>query len=162
MNKLLFIIISLLFSKHDFHVTHTTLHYNKVTKSIEITVKASIEDLEKSLNINNSKKLNFDYQQENKVLESLINQYVDNHLKLVINNNVKKYKWVGKELSYNLHDIYLYFEIPNFNKNIESVTIENTLFLDLHSHQTNIVLIELKNKTYNLTFTSDNQIQTFD
>ena len=34
---------------HDFHVSHTTLHYNKSEESIEITVRVAINDLEKTL-----------------------------------------------------------------------------------------------------------------
>ena len=34
---------------HDFHVTHTTFHYNDQSKSMEITIKVAIEDLEKSI-----------------------------------------------------------------------------------------------------------------
>ena len=65
-------------------------------------------------------------------------------------------------MSDNLHDIYLYFEIPNYDKkhNVESLTIKNTLFLELYTYQTNIVLIEIIDKKYNLTFTMDNDIQT--
>ena len=43
---------------------------------------------------------------------------------------------------------------------MKSITIKNTLFFDLYSYQTNIVLIELVNRKYNLTFTIDNDIQT--
>ena len=65
-------------------------------------------------------------------------------------------------MSDNLHDIYLYFEIPNYDKkhNVKSLTIKNTLFLELFTYQTNIVLIEIIDKKYNLTFTMDNDIQT--
>ena len=70
--------------------------------------------------------------------------------------------WVGKEISDNLHDIYLYFEIPKYYKidNIASITIENTFFLETYIEQTNIVLIEYGDNDYNLTFTKDNDIHT--
>ena len=55
------------------------------------------------------------------------------------------------------HDMYIYFEIKNFNKNkkLKSLTIENTIFIETTNNQTNIVLIELNNNDYNLTFTKD-------
>lgn len=158
----LFLAITLIFSFHDFHVTHTTFHYNDESKSMELTVKVAIEDLEKSLENKNSNKVIFDIQADNQVHENLIKEYISNHLKLSVNNKVQEYQWVGKEISNNLHDIYLYFEIPNYSEieNVESITIENLLFLELYSYQTNIVLVELINKNYNLTFTIDNDIQT--
>ena len=130
---------------------------------MEITIKVAIEDLEKSINNRYSKKLDgFEDDQENKTLVKLIGEYFKNNLTLAVDKNSLEYEWIGKELSNNLHDIYLYFEIPNYDKkeNLESITIKNTLFLDLYSYQTNIVLIELIDKKYNLTFTIDNDIQT--
>ena len=162
-NNLFFVATILFFPFHDFHVTHTTFHYNDESKSMEITIKVAIEDIEKSIENRYSKKLDvFLDNKEKKNFEKLIVEYFKNNLILSADNHTQEYQWVGKEFSNNLHDIYLYFEIPNYDKkeNVESITIKNTLFLDLYSYQTNIVLIELINKKYNLTFNMDNDIQT--
>ena len=162
-NNFFFLIVTLFFPFHDFHVTHTTFHYNDESKSMEITIKVAIEDLEKSIENKSTKKLDdLSNNQENINSEKLILEYFRNNLTFSLLDNTKEFKWVGKETSNNLHDIYLYFEIPNFdkNENIESITIKNTLFLDLYDYQTNIVLIELPERKYNLTFTIDKDIQT--
>ena len=57
MNNFLFLITILILPFHDFHVTHTTISYNDDTKSIEITIKVSIEELERSLEDVYSEKL---------------------------------------------------------------------------------------------------------
>ena len=153
----------LFFPFHDFHVTHTTFHYNDQSKSMEITIKVALEDLQKSIKYKYAKKLDsFENNQKNKTTEKKIGEYFRNNLTFAIDNNKQEYQWVGKELSNNLHDIYLYFEIPNYDKkeNVESLKIKNTLFTDIYNYQTNIVLIELLDKKYNLTFTMDNDIQT--
>ena len=162
-NNFFFLIVTLFFPFHDFYVTHTTFHYNDESKSMEITIKVAIEDLEKSIENKSTKKLDdLSNYQENINSEKLILEYFRNNLTFSLAENTKEFKWVGKETSNNLHDIYLYFEIPNFdkNENIESITIKNTLFLDLYDYQTNIVLIELPDRKYNLTFTKDKDIQT--
>ena len=162
-NNFFFLIVTLFFPFHDFHVTHTTFHYNDESKSMEITIKVAIEDLEKSIENKSTKKLDdLSNNQENINSEKLILEYFRNNLTFSLIENTKEFKWVGKETSNNLHDIYLYFEIPNFdkNENIESITIKNTLFLDLYDYQTNIVLIELPERKYNLTFNKDKDIQT--
>ena len=162
-NNFFFLIVTLFFPFHDFHVTHTTFHYNDESKSMEITIKVAIEDLEKSIENKSTKKLDdLSNNQENINSEKLILEYFRNNLTFSLTENTKEFKWVGKETSNNLHDIYLYFEIPNFdkNENIESITIKNTLFLDLYDYQTNIVLIELPERKYNLTFNKDKDIQT--
>ena len=83
--------------------------------------------------------------------------YFKNHLNIYGNNKIIDYKWVGKEISGNLHDIYIYFEISNFNKNekIKSLILENTIFIETTHNQSNIVLIEFEDNDYNLTFTKD-------
>ena len=162
-NNFFFLIVTLFFPFHDFHVTHTTFHYNDESKSMEVTIKVAIEDLEKSIENKSTKKLDdLSNNHENINSEKLILEYFRNNLTFSLIENTKEFKWVGKETCNNLHDIYLYFEIPNFdkNENIESITIKNTLFLDLYDYQTNIVLIELPERKYNLTFNKDKDIQT--
>ena len=148
------IFITLILSFHDFHVSHTTLHYNSDLENMEITIKVAIEDLEQSLE---NKELRIGTLNEKKSSEEIIKSYFKNHLNIYGNNKIIEYKWVGKEISDNLHDIYIYFEISNFNQNekIKSLMLENTIFSETTHNQSNIVLIEFKDNDYNLTFTKD-------
>jgi hypothetical protein len=159
-NHLLCLALSLLFSSHDVHITHTTLYYNSNVESIEITMKVAIEDLERSLEGANSKKLRLGTIRENKSAKKIIMNYFSKHLRIYTNDELSQYQWIGKEIDRNLHDIYLYFEIINCNQNgiINSLTIENSIFLEKELHQTNIVIIEFKGSSFNLTFTKDQDI----
>ena len=152
--SLLYIILPLILSFHDFHVTHTTLHYNSDLQNMEITIKVAIEDLEMSLE---NKELRIGTINEKKNSDEIINNYFKNHLNIYGNNKIVNYKFVGKEISDNLHDIYIYFEISNFNKNnkIKSLILENTIFIATTHNQSNIVLIKFEDIDYNLTFTKD-------
>ena len=155
--SLILLILYSLLPFHDFHVSHTTLHYNKAQESIEITVRVAIDDLEKTLETKSSGKLKLGSPKENKSSDQYIKNYFDHHLQISINEKMAAYNWIGKEIAKDLHDIYLYFEIPDCNPsgNIESVTIENTLFLESSHKQTNIVLVEFGDLNFNLTFTKD-------
>lgn len=146
---------------HDFHITHTTLYYNSDLETMEITIKVSIEDLERSLGINNSEKLRIGTAKEHVLVNEKIENYFFERLKIYTNNKKYNFNWIGKELHNNLHDIYLYFEIPNFNKNgeVESIKLTNTIFLEAEINQTNIVLVEYNNDNFNLTFTKDQETQ---
>ena len=149
---------------HEFHVTHTTFYYNDKSKSVEITTRVALEDLERSLESEFFKKIRLnENNQENKNLDNLIKNYFDKHLTFQINKKTLNYQWIGKEKSDNLHDLYLYFEILDHNQeieSIESITIQNSLFLESYNNQVNIVLIELFDKKHNLSFNFDNYIQT--
>ena len=146
---------------HDFHITHTTLHYNSDLETIEITIKVPIEDLERSLESKDSEKLRIGTEKENQSVNKKIENYFIDRLKIYTNNKKSNFNWIGKELHNNLHDIYLYFEIPNCNKHgkIESIKLTNTIFLETVSHQNNIVLIEFNSSNFNLTFTKDHETQ---
>jgi hypothetical protein len=124
---------------------------------MEITVRVAIDDLEKTLETKSSGKLKLGSPKENKSSDQYIKNYFDHHLQISINEKMAAYNWIGKEIAKDLHDIYLYFEIPDCNPsgNIESVTIENTLFLERSHKQTNIVLVEFEDLNYNITFTKD-------
>ena len=144
---------------HDYHVTHTTLYLNKETNSLEITVKVAIEDLERALNTKNNK-FNIGTQNELETVNNMISNYVSNILKIDFNNQDIKYKFIGKEVHNNLHDIYLYFEGFVYEKvNNFTIYLENKLFIENEPNQINIVLFEIFDKSYNRTFTKDNTIQ---
>jgi len=121
---------------------------------MEITIKVAIEDLELSLD---NIELRIGTLNEKKSSEEIIKNYFKNHLIIYGNNKIIDYKWVGKEISDNLHDIYIYYEISNFNQNdkIKSLILENTIFIETTHNQSNIVLIEFEDNDYNLTFTKD-------
>jgi len=121
---------------------------------MEITIKVAIEDLELSLD---NIELRIGTLNEKKYSEEIIKNYFKNHLNIYGNNKIIDYKWVGKEISDNLHDIYIYYEISNFNQNdkIKSLILENTIFIETTHNQSNIVLIEFEDNDYNLTFTKD-------
>ena len=152
--SLIYVILPLILSYHDFHVTHTTLHYNSDLDNMEITIKFAIQDLEISLD---NTELRIGTLNEKISSEEIIKNYFKNHLNIYGDNKIINYEWVGKEISDNLHDIYIYFEISNFNPNdkLKSLILENTIFIETTHNQSNIVLIEFEDNDYNLTFTKD-------
>ena len=153
-NSLICIIWSLFVSFHDFHVTHTTIYYNVDKESLEITVNVAIEDLERALEDQTAKKIRIGTNAETESVDQLIEAYFRQRLTLAPNNHLTDYQWVGKEVSQDLHNIYIYFEVLDCNQNgkIESLFIENSIFTDILPDQSNIVLVEFGYKSHNLTF----------
>lgn len=153
-HSLIVIIWSLFVSFHDFHVTHTTIYYNADKEALEITVNVAIEDLERALEDQTAKKINIGTNTETESVDQIIEAYFRQRLTLAPNNHLAYYHWVGKEVSQDLHNLYIYFEVLDFNQNgkIESLFIENTIFTDILPDQSNIVLVEFRDKSHNLTF----------
>ena len=153
-HSLIVIIWSLFVSLHDFHVTHTTIYYNADKEAIEITINLAIEDLERALEDQTAKKISIGTNAETESVDQLIEAYFRQRLTLAPNNHLVNYHWVGKEVSQDLHNLYIYFEILECNHNgtIESLLVENSIFTDILPDQSNIVLVEFGDKSHNLTF----------
>ena len=153
-HSLIVIIWSLFVSFHDFHVTHTTIYYNADKETLEITVNVAIEDLERALEDQTAKKISIGINAETESVDQLIEAYFRQRLTLAPNNHLVNYQWVGKEVSQDLHNLYIYFEVLDCKQNgkIESLLIENTIFTDILPDQSNIVLVEFRDKSHNLTF----------
>ena len=153
-HSLIVIIWSLFVSFHDFHVTHTTIYYNADKESLEITVNVAIEDLERALEEQTAKKINIGTNTESESVDQLIDVYFRQRLTLAPNNRLSNYNWVGKEVSQDLHNLYIYFEVLECNHYgaIESLIIENSIFTDILPEQSNIVLVEFGDNSHNLTF----------
>ena len=160
---LLLLIFSIFLSLHEFHISHTSMYYNESSDSLEITIKVTIEDLEKSLEIKDQKRLGIGTNKELKSINKKINNYIKKNLKLYFNGKNIEYQWVGKEIDDNLEEIYLYFEVKDCNKTdiTSKIKIYNTVFFNINNNQVNIVLIEYKNKKINLNFTKDSEVQIF-
>ena len=153
-HSLIVIIWSLFVSLHDFHVTHTSIYYNADKESLEITINVPIEDLERALENQTAKKTSIGSNAETESVDELIEAYFRQRLTLAPNNRLIHYHWVGKEVSQDLHNLYIYFEVFDCNQNgkIESLLVENSIFTDILPDQSNIVLVEFGDKSHNLTF----------
>ena len=101
-----------------------------------------------------AKKISIETNTENKQVDKLIEAYFYQRLIIAPNNHLTKYDWVGKELSMDLHNLYLCFEIPKCNQHgiIESLLIENNIFTDILPNQANIVLVEFGKINITLLF----------
>lgn len=154
-HSLIVILWSLFISFHDFHVTHTNIFYNADKESLEITVNVAIADLERALEDQTAKKISIGTNVETESVDELIESYFRQRLTIAPNNRLTQYQWVGKEVSKDLHNIYIYFEVLNCNQNgeIESLLLENSIFTDIQPEQANIVLFDFRNESRNLTFT---------
>tara|TARA_B100001059_G_scaffold219275_1_gene240215 strand:+ start:297 stop:797 length:501 start_codon:yes stop_codon:yes gene_type:complete len=154
-HSLIVILWSLFVSFHDFHVTHTNIFYNADKESLEITINVAIADLERALEDQIAKKISIGTNVETESVDELIESYFRQRLTIAPNNRLTQYQWVGKEVSKDLHNIYIYFEVLNCNQNgeIESLLLENSIFTDIQPEQANIVLFDFRNESRNLTFT---------
>jgi len=141
--KLFIIFILLAFSVHKYYLSLTEVNYNKTEKSLHITMRLFIDDLEKSLESNFNKKFKLDTPQENIKTNNYISYYLNKNFKINVNGKQLNINFLGKEYENNV--VYFYIEIDSVPK-IKSITVQNTILMDEFDTQQNIIKLNMNNQ----------------
>jgi len=141
--KLFIIFILLVFSVHKYYLSLTEVNYNKTEKSLHITMRLFIDDLEKSLESNFNKKFKLDTPQENIKTNNYISYYLNKNFKINVNGKQLNINFLGKEYENNV--VYFYIEIDSVPK-IKSITVQNTILMDEFDTQQNIIKLNMNNQ----------------
>jgi len=154
---LLILIPLFAFTSHKYYLSLTKIDYIKESKSVQITLRVFIDDLEEALNKKHTKSFKLDTNKELKNSEDYISTYIYNYLKIKLNNKPSSYKYLGKK--YETDVVYLFAEIENISS-INSIEVQNRILMDNFSEQQNIIKLNIndKKKSFILTSESDKDI----
>jgi len=147
---LLLLIPLFAFTLHKYYISLCEIEYVEEQKSLQVTLGIFIDDLELTLNKENNTILNLATKEEVENIDAYYLNYLNEHLKISINNKPKVYEYIGKE--YDNDIVRFYLEISNI-KELKSIEVTNTsLFRDFENQQ-NIIKIKANNinKTFYLT-----------
>jgi hypothetical protein len=131
---------------HAFHLSKTEINFDEPSMSLQVASKIYIDDLELHLGLDGYKYLKIGTQKEHRLSDSLILNYIQNHLIIKTDNPQKlNYNYLGKELSEDLLAIWLYIEIPLQEKPAQ-LEIKNSILTDYYDDQKNMVIVKRNNK----------------
>lgn len=139
MKKRLIMIMTLLSvvvyaDKHPFYVSVTQIDYKE--KSLQITLKIFVEDLESALIDQGKPKLNLGEKMEASNSEKIIKGYLNSSFSIKINDIKKEINYVGKEVEDDV--IWIYLEIKDIRQ-INSIEVFNSIITEKYEGQTNLV-----------------------
>lgn len=140
-------------SMHKYYISVTQINYIKEKESVQITSRLFIDDFENALKSNYDDNIVLAEKDEPIVIDSYIIRYLQDKIKLSINNKEVTFSFVGKEYEGDI--IRCYLEIENV-KHIESFSITNSVLFDLQEDQQNIVKTKINSKNKSVILTSDN------
>ena len=139
---------------HPFHVSVCDVEFNDKTKSLEISQRIFLDDLEEALRkksgwttldvVNPSDKKRFD---------ALMKEFVIENLSLEINNKPVKLSYLGHELESDA--IWCYLEVTGVN-NLTTIGVENSVLIDTFPDQVNLVHVKKEGKIRSLKLYRDN------
>lgn len=157
---LLFIIPLLAFSAHKHYISLTKIDFIEDKKIVQITMRFFIDDIEKTLQDRYNTKLELATKDENKKADFFIEKYISQKFKVIINDDEKTFKYLGKE--YDNDVVFSYLEISDVEK-IEKIEVQNSMLMETFDEQENYIKLNINNieKTFILIKANDKEMLKF-
>lgn len=142
------LIYSVLFSVylfwHPFHVSVTDIEHDPEKKSIQISHRIFIDDLEKGLKqYHKLEKLDTYEPEDPEQLDSLMDVYLKQKVMFSINGSAMEFNYLGSELEGDAR--WCYYEIEGVAE-VNEAEITNVVLMDTFEDQQNIVHFKSKGK----------------
>lgn len=142
------------FSAHPFHVSVCDVYYNKEAKSIAITHKIFLDDLEQALRKSSGRNIDIMESASNDQLGPLVDNYLEKNFTLTVDGKRQKLNFIGSEIQADA--IWIYQESAPLGS-FEEVSVKNTVLFEMFDDQTNLVHIKNGKKTKSLRLYEENQ-----
>ena len=133
-------------SMHEFHLSKTEVNYKPDQKALQLTVHMFIDDLEEGIKSFDDEKLRLFENDESIKSDSLINFYINNYLKIKLDDSEIELNYLGKEISDDLAGVWSYLELENVEP-FEVISITDLLLTSTFEDQKNIINIKVNNKS---------------
>lgn len=146
MKRLLILVIVPLLSFvaiHKYYISVTQIDYLQNKQSVQITTRIFIDDLEKLLRERYDETITLASVNEPNTTDLYIERYLNEKIKIKINNKEASLSFIGKE--YDVDLVKCYLEIEGVKK-IESFEISNEVLFDLFSDQQNIIKTKINSQ----------------
>ncbi|MDP6053053.1 MAG: hypothetical protein QF879_11965 [Candidatus Latescibacteria bacterium] len=130
------------------------MDHNPDTHTLEITFKIFTDDLEQALEAQGRGKLHLGADRESEGADRYISRYLEQHVSIEIDGRILEAKYLGRETESDV--TWCYSEIGDV-PSISTVTVINTLLIEIFEDQTNMVHINAngQNKSMLLTRAKD-------
>ncbi len=153
------VILILGMSFHPFHVSVCDIEHNQETKTLEISARLFIDDLETGLKAFYKLESVDTYEPENPdELDSLIAGYLGKKLRISVDSKPVELEYLGSEVEGDAR--WCYIEVRGIEK-VNSFEIENLILLESFEDQSNIVHVKANNKVKSYRLDIDKKKTTF-
>ncbi len=152
--SILFLIIPLLaFTAHKYYVSMTKIKYVKEERSVQITMRFFIDDIEKTLNNRFKKDFKLATDEESKVSDKFLNLYIHQKFEIKLNNQLAEYTYLGKE--YKNDVVFFYLESTKIDT-INSIEVKNRMLLETFEEQQNFIKLYMNNEIKTMVLMKEN------
>ena len=141
------------FAIHKYYISLTQVNYIKEEKSLQITTRIFIDDLEYAIQTETNQNLELNTSLESENSDEVITNYISEKVKIKINDTYYSFKYLGKEFEEDL--VYCYLEVQNIDE-INTIEITNTILFEVFNEQQNIIKLNINNSNKTLYLTIKN------
>lgn len=146
---------------HPFHVSHTKAIYNAHKKELQISTHLFIDDFEKVLNQDYGHPISLT---DRKFVgkDSLISNYIENHVTIILNGEILSLKFRGAEYSEDETALWCYLSSEKVHQAKGNIVIKNDIFMEVYRDQKNIFHLKSEHDEEYLLFKTPDQLESFD
>ena len=130
---------------HEFHLSKCDIDYSEEDTALQISISIFIDDLELTLGKLGHESLKICTGAEAPEAESLIFEYIQQHLIIHVDGEPRALTWVGKEVSEDLAAVWSYLQIENITPT-ESIAVTNDVLMASFDDQQNVVKLTMDKK----------------
>lgn len=143
-----------LFVLHPLHVSVTEIEYDEKDKSLEIMMRVFSDDLELTMrNYYGIPDLDILKPKNGATVDEMMKKYLEENFAITLDNRKQTFNLLGNE---NEGDAFVfYIEVPKIRK-WKSIGIRNTVIMDTHDDQSNLVHVTVGEKIKSLRLTKNN------
>ena len=128
---------------HDIHVSVCELLYNESSGAFEVSVKIFIDDLELALARKGVSGLHIGLSNEDSRSNEHIASYLQNHLRIRLDDQYLAPEFLGKELSDDYLAVWCYLQFPATSSRGQQCRITNDILLEVYDDQKNLTDIRM-------------------
>jgi hypothetical protein len=153
------VLYSFLLWLHPIHISVTEINYNEKAKSLQITSRVFIDEMELGVRAQRKEsELDILEPKNSLTTKQLIGSYLAAHLKIKIDGKPAKINFLGHEKE----DISFvcYLEIENVKK-LKTLEVFNDIITEIHDDQSNLVHVTYKSPVKSTRLTRDNTSEIF-
>jgi len=144
---------------HKFYAAVFQIEHIQEKKALHMTARIFVDDLEAALNKKYSKKIYLGSTRELPEANEVLGRYFSEKIQVKVNGKLKAIKYLGKETEDDI--LICYYTIPADTK-IKSIEIRNTVLMESHPEQQNIIHTNINSNKRSLLLTNDKEEGTLE
>ena len=140
---------------HKYYFSLTEIKANTSSKTLSVSTKLFIDDLESALQKANKIKFDLSKTTDNKAVQNAVFNYINSHLQIYLDGKMVPLNFVGFETENEV--VWIYLESKLNNKEFKSTKIINSILYDFSADQTNLIQYNWNNKNFTEKLTYPNK-----